>query len=163
MVEFGPEGLPENKVSAYFLKDAANYYLAFQIGDLTFNEFTDSLRIYFDVTNNAGDPDSTDRFFQITRDNTLTLQAGTANNVDGLDWDAGYVSNNWEAVVGETGGNSWLVEMRVDTAEMPLLADGNPFRMLSTVLYNVLIHNWPNGSISDNAGTWQIIDNQPCP
>ncbi len=163
MVEFGPDGAPENQVTAYFLKDAANYYLAFQIGDLTENLATDSLRLYFDVTNNAGDPDSTDRFFQIARDNTLTIQAGTDNNVDGLDWDPGYVSNNWEATVGEPGGNSWIIEMRIDAAEMPILADGNLFSMMSTVLYNVIIHNWPDGAILDNAGTWQVIDNQVCP
>ena len=162
-VEFGPDGSPENQVTAYFLKDAANYYLAFQIGDLTVNTATDSLRLYFDVTNNAGDPDSTDRFFQITRDATLTIQAGRENNADSLDWDAGYVSNNWEAAVGEPGGNSWVIEMRIDAAEMPLLADGNPFGMMSTVLYNGIIYNWPDGTISDNAGTWQLIDNQVCP
>ena len=162
-VTFGPEGAPENAVTAYFLKDATNYYLAFQIGDVTFNQATDSLRLYFDVTNNSGDPDSTDRFFQIARDNTITIQAGINNNVDGDDWDPNYVSNNWEAVVGEPGGNVWVVEMRIDAAEMPLLADGNPFKLMSTVLYNVIIYNWPEGSISDNAGTWQVIDNQVCP
>lgn len=163
MVNFGPLGAPENQVTVYFLKDAANYYLAFEIGDTTLNQATDSLRLYFDVTKNAGDPDSTDRFFQITRDNTLTLQSGTASNADGLDWDPTYVSNKWEAVVGETGGNSWVIEMRIDAAEMPVLADGNAFGMMSTVLYNVIIYNWPEGSISDNAGTWQQIDNQICP
>jgi hypothetical protein len=163
MVEFGPQGSPEYNVVAYFLKDSVNYYLAFQIGDPTDNELTDSLRLYFDVSNNAGDPDSADRFFQIARDGTLTIQAGTGTNIDSLDWDSNYSSNIWSAVVGEPGGSSWVVEMSAPAAEMPLLMDGNPFKMMSVVLYTGLLHSWPVGSITDNAGTWQLIDNQVCP
>jgi hypothetical protein len=163
MVEFGPQGSPEYNVAAYFLKDSANYYLAFRIGDPTDNELTDSLRLYFDVTNNAGDPDSADRFFQVARDGTLTIQAGTGTNIDSLDWDSNYSSNIWSAVVGELEGSSWVVEMSAPAAEMPLLMDGNPFKMMSVVLYTGLLHSWPVGSITDNAGTWQLIDNQVCP
>jgi hypothetical protein len=161
-VEFGPQGSPEYNVAVYILKNTVGLYLAFQIEDPTFNELTDSLRVYFDVTNNAGDPDSADRFFQITRDGTTTVQAGTETNTDSLDWDNSYSSNNWSAVVGEPGGNSWVVEMAIDAAEVPVLMDGNPFGMMSMVLYTGLLHSWPVGSVTDDAGTWQEVDNQVC-
>lgn len=160
--EFGPQGSAEYTVAFYFLKNADGLYLAFQIGDPTFNELTDSLRVYFDATNNAGDPDSTDRFFQIARDGTTTVQAGMANNTDTLDWDNSYTSSNWSAVVGEPGGSSWVVEMAIDAAEMPVLMDGNPFGMMAMVLYTGLLESWPVGAITDDAGTWQEVDNQVC-
>jgi len=115
------------------------------------------------VTDNAGDPDSADRFFQIARDGTLTIQAGINTNVDSLDWDSNYTSNNWTAVTGEPVAGRWVVEMSIDATEMPILMDGNPFGMMSVVLYTGLLYPWPDGAITDNAGTWQSIDNQVCP
>jgi hypothetical protein len=34
--------------------------------------------------------------------------------------------------------------------------------MTVTVLYTGLIYTWPAGAITDNAATWQVIDNQVC-
>jgi hypothetical protein len=161
-VEFGPQGSPEYNVALYMVKDTAAVYLAYLIGDPTDNELTDSLRVFVDATNNAGDPDSTDRFFQIVRDGTLTVQAGIATNTDTEDWDNTYTSNNWSAVIGEPGGNSWVVEMKIDAAEIPVLMDGNPFGVMSMVLYTGLLHSWPTGAITNNAGTWQEVSNQLC-
>jgi hypothetical protein len=161
-VEFGPQGGPEYNVGAYFLKDADNYYMAFEIGDPTDNDLTDSLRLYFDATNNAGDPDTADRFFQVVRDGTMTIQAGRETNSDSLDWSSDYTSSSWSAVVGEPENDTWVVEMSIAESEIPILADGNPFRMMSMVLYTGLINPWPANAITDNAGTWQEIENQNC-
>ncbi|MFZ0543915.1 MAG: FHA domain-containing protein, partial [Candidatus Promineifilaceae bacterium] len=160
---FGPQGSPEYSVAVFLMRDPNGVYLAYQIGDPTFNEFTDSLRLYFDVTNNGGDPDSADRFFQIARDGTKTIQAGTNDNGDNQDWDNSYTSSNWSAVVGEPGSDSWVVEIAIESAEMPVLSDENQFGMMSMVLYTGLLQSWPVGAITDNADTWQVIDNQSCP
>jgi hypothetical protein len=164
MVEFGPPGDPARNVAVYFLRDTDNLYLAFVIGDPTADLLTDSLKVYFDATDNAGDPDSTDRFFQITRDGTLLVRAGLGTNIDGLDWDSNYTSNNWTAEVGEPGGNSWVVEMVIEaSAEVPIMLDGNPFGMMAQVLYTGLQQNWPETAVTNNAGSWQEVTNTTCP
>jgi hypothetical protein len=92
----------------------------------------------------------------------MTIQAGRETNSDSLDWSSDYTSSSWSAVVGEPENDTWVVEMSIAESEIPILADGNPFRMMSMVLYTGLINPWPANAITDNAGTWQEIDNQNC-
>ncbi|MCI0644472.1 MAG: protein kinase [Chloroflexi bacterium] len=159
---FQPPGDPSRQVQVYVVKDASSLYLAFIINDPTSDPAIDSLKLYFDATNNAGDPDSADRFFQVIRDGTLTIQAGIGTNTDGQDWTS-HTSTNWTAVVGEPGGSRWVVEMDIDLAEMPVLQDGNPFAGMILVLYVGSQQSWPAGAITNNAGTWQDFNNVVCP
>lgn len=154
------EDLPERLVEVYFVRDTTQLYLAFRIHDATDDE-TDSLRLYVDTTRNEGDPDTADRFFQIGRDGTLTIQAGIGSNADGQHWDATYSSSNWTAVLGELGTGEWVVEMAVGAAEVGALA--NPFGLMSQVLFtNEGLADWPAEAINTDAGTWQDVDNVTC-
>ena len=142
-------------------RDADRLYMAFLINDDT-NDSTDSLRLYFDGTNNGGDPDTEDRFFQIARNNIQAVWAGIGSNSDGNNWNSAYTSGNWTAVIGEPGGNQWVVEMEVDvSAEMSSLA--NPFGLMTQVLYTGELASWPEGAASSNADTWQDVNNVSCP
>jgi hypothetical protein len=139
-------------------------YLAYLINDPTENQLTDSIKVYFDANNNAGDPDISDRFFQIARDGTLTARSGTGTNVDNLDWDSDYESDNWQAVVGEPTAGQWIVEIQIDTPnEMPDLLNGLPFGMMTIVQYTGSQGIWPEDAVSNDAGTWQTIQNTICP
>ena len=153
---------PARLVEVYFVRDDANLYLAGVIHDDT-GDNTDSLRVYVDTTGNGGDPDSTDRFFQVTRDGTLTIRAGLGDNADGDEWDTDYSSSNWEATVGAAGAGTWLVRMRIDVVgEMPALTP--QFRlMMQTLFTNEALVSWPAGGDTVDAGTWQPVNNVTCP
>ncbi len=163
IVEFLPEGDPGRRVQGYMLWADDRLYLSYIINDPTQNNLTDSLKLYFDANNNAGDPDLADRFFQIARDGTLTVRTGIGTNVDSLDWDSNYESEYWNAVVGEPVANQWIVEMMIDTPnEMPDLLSGQPFGHMILVQYTGSQGVWPKGAISNNAGTWQSVTNINC-
>ena len=132
----------------------------FSLNDIT-NNPGDSLRLYFDTTRNLGDPDTSDRFFQVVRDESLKVQAGIGNNADGLTWNSNYSSANWTAVVGEPGTNQWVVEMQIDVGlEMPALA--NPYGMMAQVVSGDLA-TWPTAGDSVIANTWQGVNWPACP
>ena len=161
---FTPDADPTRRVQGYMTWVGDQLFLANLINDPTNNQLTDSLKIYFDGNQNAGDPDISDRFFQIARDGTLTVRSGIGSNVDNLDWDSDYESDDWSAVVGEPAADQWLVEMQVDTPnEMPDLLNGLPFGMMYIVLYTGSQWVWPDGGVSNDAGTWQTIQNSICP
>ena len=125
-------------------------FLALLINDPT-QDASDSLRLYIDTTNNGGDPDASDRFFQIGRDATLEVWSGDGNNSDGDTWDASYNSSDWTAAIGEPGGNRWVVEMSIDApAEMAGLAD--PFGMMAQVLYTGELASWPASGVTTCGG-----------
>jgi len=155
-IQFQPEGDPSGLVQGFLGRNGGTLYMAWLINDTTVDP-SDSLRLYFDTTRNLGDPDTADRFFQVVRDGTLTVQAGIGSNSDGQGWNAGYTSNNWTAVLGEPGNNQWVVEMSIDVAaEMPALA--NPYGQMIQVLYTGKLATWPSGGISNNASTWQGVN-----
>lgn len=160
LFQFQPEGSSGNLVQVYGVRDTTNLYLVFLINDET-DDPNDSLRLYFDVTDNGGDPDSADRFFQITRDETLVVQAGRGSNSDGQDWNSSYTSGNWDAQIGASGSNQWVIEMQIDiAAEMPALA--NPFAIMTNVLYTGELATWPPGAVSNNLTTYQGVNNANC-
>ncbi len=147
-------------VQVYFVRDANNLYLAFLVNDDTVDA-TDSVRVYFDTTNNNGDPDTSDRFFQVARDETTAVLAGIGNNADGQAWNSGYASNNWEAAI-TSGGGQWVIEMQINAAaEMGALAD--PFGLMVQILYTGDFTTWPNGATSNNLGTFHDVANNACP
>jgi serine/threonine protein kinase len=159
-IQFAPEGNPGALVQGYLARNGNNLYMAWLLNDTT-NNASDSLRLYFDTTRNQGDPDTADRFFQIVRDDTLSVQAGIGNNSDGLLWNPGYSSANWTAVIGEPGTNQWVVEMQIDIGlEMPALA--NPYGMMAQALSGDLA-TWPPGGVSTDANTWQGVNWPSCP
>lgn len=159
-IQFAPEGNPSALVQGYLVRNGNNLYMAWLLNDTT-NNPSDSLRLYFDTTRNLGDPDTSDRFFQIVRDGTQSVQAGIGNNADGLMWNPAYSSANWTAVIGEPGTNQWVVEMQIDIGlEMPALA--NPYGMMAQVLSGDLA-TWPPGGVSTSANTWQGVNWMPCP
>ncbi|MCB8983948.1 MAG: protein kinase [Ardenticatenaceae bacterium] len=160
-IQFQPEGNPAGLTQGFLGRNGNTLYMAWLINDTTVDP-SDSLRLYFDTTRNMGDPDTADRFFQVVRDGTLTVQAGIGSNSDGQGWNASYSSGNWTAVLGEPGNNQWVVEMSIDVgAEMPALA--NPYGQMVQVLYTGQLATWPSGGISNNASTWQGVNWPACP
>ena len=160
LFQFQPENNGSRLVQVYFMRDATHLYLAFLINDET-EDPSDSLRLYFDTTNNGGDPDTADRAFQIGRDGSLQIAAGIGSNSDGMNWNPSYTSDNWNAAVGETAGQQWVVEIEVDAAvEMGALT--NPFGMMIQVLYTGEMATWPDEAEINNADTWQDIQNAVC-
>lgn len=159
-IQFAPEGNPSALVQGYLVRNGNNLYMAWLLNDTT-NNPSDSLKLYFDTTRNLGDPDTSDRFFQVVRDSNLAVQAGIGNNADGLNWNPGYSSANWTAVIGEPGTNQWVVEMQIDVgAEMPALA--STYGMMAQVLSGDLAV-WPTDAESTVADTWQGVDWPSCP
>jgi pSer/pThr/pTyr-binding forkhead associated (FHA) protein len=160
LFQFKPDDNAARLVQVYAGRDAAQYYLAFLINDDT-ADASDSLRLYFDTTNNGGDPDTADRFFQLGRDKSMSIWAGTGSNSDGQNWNANYTSNNWTAVIAEPGGNQWVVEMAVSTAELNALT--NPFGLMAQVVYTGDLATWPEDAVGTNPNTWQDVNNVTCP
>jgi pSer/pThr/pTyr-binding forkhead associated (FHA) protein len=156
-------GAPGRVVELYMARSANNLYLAALVVDET-PDITDSIRIYIDTTGNGGDPDMTDRFFQIGRDESLIIRAGLGTNTDGELWDSAYSSGNWRAAVINTANTGWSMEMVVElNAEMPAL---NPvgFPFLAQVLFtDEGLLSLPPAASSTNAGTWQPVTNTTCP
>lgn len=160
LIQFFPAENPSNLVQVYFTRDGGHLYLAFLMNDATENA-SDSLRIYFDTTNNGGDPDTADRFFQIARDGTMFVQAGEGSNIDGLNWNSGYSSGNWSAVL-TTTSNQWVVEMQIDAAaEISSLS--NPFGAMFQVLTTGTVATWPPGADGLAPNSWQDVANVLCP
>jgi serine/threonine protein kinase len=160
LFQFQPAGNPARLVQVYFTRDAGRLYMAFLIND-TSSEPTDSLRVYFDTTANGGDPDTADRFIQITRDGASSMWAGIGTNSDGAEWNSNYTSTNWSAAVGEAGGGQWVVELEINAAaEMAALSD--PFGLMTQVLYTGDLAVWPEGALSNLADTFEPIGNAFC-
>jgi serine/threonine protein kinase len=160
LIQFAPENDPGDLVQVYFVRDAANLYMAFLINDPT-TDATDSLRLYFDTTGNRGDPDTADRFFFVVRDGTKVVQAGIGSNSDGNIWDTNYTSSNWTAEIGGQAGQ-WVIEMQIDAAA-ELAALGNPFGMMVQVLFTGNLATWPAGGGSNSPSSWQFVNNVSCP
>jgi len=159
-IQFAPEGNPGALVQGYLVRNGNNMYMAWLLNDVT-NNPSDSLRLHYDTTRNLGDPDTSDGFFQVVRDDSKSVQAGIGNNADGLMWDPGYSSSDWTAVIGEPGTNQWVVEMQIDIgAEMPALA--STYGMMAQVLSGDLA-TWPEDGDSVDANTWQGVDWPSCP
>lgn len=167
LIQFQSGNNPSRLVQLYYRRDASKMYWAYLINDDTDNP-EDSLRIYLDATNNGGDPDSADRFFQIGRDGTVYIQNGISSNSDGQNWTPVNPSGNWAAGFGNSG-NQWVVELEISVAaEMGGLS--NPFGLMLQVLYagtnggNADFVSWPNNEAnSNNATTWQDVADVVCP
>lgn len=160
LYQFQPGADSSRLVQVYFTRDAGRLYMAFLINDATTN-VTDALRVYLDVNNNGGDPDTADRNFQITRDGAISVWSGVGTNTDGAEWNTTYTSNAWSANIGETGANQWVVEIQIDVnSEVPALA--NPFAVMNQVLYTGELATWPLTAVSGQANTWADIGNVLC-
>ncbi len=161
LFQFQPEDDLSRLVQVYFGRDAAKLYMAFLINDNS-NDASDSLRFYFDATNNDGDPDTSDRYFQIGRDQSQSIWAGSGSNSDGKNWNANYTSSNWTAAIGEPGNNQWVVEFEVTTSELIGLV--NPFSFMTQVVYTTGGPAlWPDNASGINPGSWQDIEDVVCP
>lgn len=158
--EFQPDDNQARLVQVYVGRDTANYYWAFLINDDT-PDASDSLRLYVDVTNNGGDPDTADRFFQIGRDDSKAVWAGIGSSSDGQNWNSNYTSDDWTAVIGEPGGSQWVVEMSVAAVELNALA--NPFGLMAQVVYTDDFVIWPEGATGTAPDGWQDVNNAVCP
>jgi serine/threonine protein kinase len=151
---------PERIVRVYGTRDAGHLYFAYLINDAA-NEPSDAARLYIDTTNNGGDPDTADRFFQVNRDGSTLIWPGIGNNNDGQSWNSNYSSSNWAAEVGEPGSGQWVVEMQIDAvAEMGALS--NPFGLMAEVFYTGDTAAYPSTASSSQANTWQDIGNPVC-
>ncbi len=153
----------ERAVDIYGVKRGAELFLAFVIADGS-QDAADSVRLYVDTTANGGDPDTTDRFFQVARDGTTTIRAGVGSNSDGQEWDSDYTSGNWNAAVSAGAGSAWVVEMRIDiAAEMPALAETGFGTLLQVLFTNEGLASLPPSGSSGDAGGWQPIRHSTCP
>lgn len=167
LIQFQTENNPARLVQIYYRRDSSKMYWAFLINDDTADP-EDSLRIYFDATNNGGDPDSADRFFQVGRDGSVQVRNGISSNSDGQNWTPVNPSGHWTATFGNSG-SQWVVELEVDVvAEMGGIS--NPFGLMLQVLYagtnggNADFVSWPNNDAnSNNANTWQDVADAICP
>ena len=160
LFQFLPAGNSTDLVQVYFVRDTTRLYLAFLVNDPT-TDLTDAVQVYFDTTGNRGDPDTADRFFYVVRDGTAKVQAGIGSNSDGNTWDSNYTSSNWVTQMGGQPGQ-WVVEMQIDaSAEMASL--GNPFGLMTRVLYTGNLAVWPQGAATENPNSWQFVNNVSCP
>ncbi|MCB8942626.1 MAG: protein kinase [Ardenticatenaceae bacterium] len=159
LVQFASPDDPADRVEVYFTRDVDNLYLAFLINDDT-QDVGDSLRLYFDTTNNGGDPDTADRFFQVGRDGTQEVWAGIGSNTDSQNWDGSYSSGNWTAVLSESN-TQWVIEMQINGAEMGALSPIS-FGMMVQVLFTGSLATWPEAADSINANTWGDVSNINC-
>lgn len=134
--------------------------MAFLINDPT-RDASDAQEIYFDTTNNGGDPDTADRFLRVDRGNNGTVQPGIGSNSDGLNWNNSIASTNWTSQIGESTGQ-WVLELSINqTAEMPGLV--NPFGLMLQTNYTGSQGTWPTSANSIVLNTWQDVDNPACP
>jgi hypothetical protein len=122
---------------------------------------SDSLRVLFDTTNNGGDPDTADRFFQVLRDGTQQVSAGIGSNTDSQDWNGNYSSSNWTAAITESN-TQWVVEMQIDAVEMGALSP-NSFGMMAQVLFTGDLATWPEEGDLNNPTSWVDVGNIACP
>jgi hypothetical protein len=163
MIQFSPEGDPSREVLEFAMRSDEFLYLGFVINDPTLHQATDSLKIYLDANNSGGDPDSTDRFLQVTRDGTVTVRAGLGTSSDGQEWGNAYVSPAWAVVVDELPADAWAIEAAIDlTEELNPLANGGNYRQMLLVLYGGSQAPWPTEGVTNDADTWQSIANLPC-
>jgi hypothetical protein len=135
-------------------------YMAFLMRDPS-ADVTDALKVFVDTLGDDGDPDVTDRFYQVTRDGISTLRAGRGTNNDGDEWEA-YTSTAWQSAVGALGPEMWVVEISVElSTEFPSLAD--PFGVMVQVLFsNEGLANYPSDGVTNSAGTWVRMNNTVC-
>lgn len=159
LFQYSSPDRPGEMVQVYAARDATNIYLAHLINDPT-SDVTDSLKVYFDTNGNGGDPDTPDRFFQIVRDGTKTVEAGIGNNSDGLTWNP-FATTDWDAQIGEQPGQ-WVVEMSIN---QPLLLTGlsNPFGLMEQTLFTGSQLTWPEGATSISLDNWQPVGDVVCP
>jgi eukaryotic-like serine/threonine-protein kinase len=152
------------RVSVYVIKGVETLYLAAVVVDPVADPNTDALHIYVDANNNAGDPDSADRYFTVVRNGTTITRAGRGNNSDGQGWDDPAPSEAWSAQTGEPGGNRWVLEAAFDLPGiMPQLVGDNAFAAMLRVAYTDRQGVWPTGAEPDNAGTWRGFTSVLCP
>jgi hypothetical protein len=151
----------ERIVRVYAVRNGGQIYFGYLINDAV-NEAADSARLYIDTTDNGGDPDSADRFFQVNRNGDRLVWAGINTNADGQTWNSNYSSTNWTAAVGEPGSGQWVVEMQIDAAaEMNAL--NNPFGLMAEVFYTGDTATFPSTAVGTQANTWEGIGNPTCP
>ncbi len=151
---------PERLVRVYGVRNGGRIYIAYLINDAV-NEASDAARLYIDTTNNGGDPDTADRFFQVNRNGDRLIWPGIGNNTDGQTWDNNYSSTNWTAVVGEPGSGQWVVEMQIDAvAELGALTD--PFGLMAEVFFTGDTATFPSTATAVQANTWENIGNPLC-
>lgn len=148
-------------VRVYGMRYGGQIYFAYLINDAV-NEISDAARLYIDATNNGGDPDSTDRFFQVNRNGQSLIWPGIGSNSDGQNWSTSYTSPNWSAVAAEAGGGQWVVEIAINAAsELGGLA--NPFGLMAEVNHTGDLAVFPSGASSIQANTWADVSNPSCP
>ncbi|MCP5095392.1 MAG: protein kinase [Chloroflexi bacterium] len=163
IAQFAPDTAPENLVQVYFVRDETKLYMAFLINDDSVDA-TDSLRLYFDTIGNEGDPDTADRFYRITREGTVEIRAGRGNNSDTLEWgdpDEAF-KPFWVTGFAGPGSSQWVVELEIDTVS-DMAALGDPFGMMSTVLFTGELASFPELGDSNNPTTFHGVTNIVCP
>lgn len=141
-------------------KDSSTLYFAVEIAD-TGAENSDSLRIYIDTNKNGGDPDAADRYVRIGYEaGVQQIWRGIGSNEDGDSWDVGAtdLNENWQVAIERTAAG-WTVEIAITIAdEVPEL--GSEFSVMVQMLFTgVELVNWPDSAESEQASTWQLIDN----
>ncbi len=159
-ITFNPLARTAEQTQVYFARNGGTLYMAFLINDPT-RDMTDAQEIYFDTTNNGGDPDTADRFFRVDLSNNAAVQAGIGNNADGLNWNNSYSSTEWASQTGESPGQ-WVLEVSINqSAEMPGFV--NPFGLMLRTEFTGSQGIWPSAANSIVLNTWQDVDDASCP
>lgn len=151
----------ERTVQVYGARNGGRIYFAYLIND-NVNEISDAARLYIDTTNNGGDPDTADRFFQVNRNGDRLIWSGIGSNADGQSWNSNYASTNWAAAVGAPNGGQWVAEFAIDAAA-ELGALTNPFGLMAEVYFTGDTAAFPSTASATQANTWGDIGNPVCP
>ena len=149
---------PASSLANFYAKYNESYlYMAIHTPDNDTLSSDDKIRIGFDVNMDGGTlPNTDDRLYQITENNTLTFYKGNGS---------GWVLNTTNAVsyVNNPGISSYWYEIRIPLSEI-----GSPVNNTSI---NFLLENecnpggsflrkesyFPMGADEDNPGTWKTI------
>jgi hypothetical protein len=140
-------------VTLYGMSDASNVYIAATVEDST-GQVNDRLVLLFDLNDNSGDPDSMDRGFRVTRNNTGDLFIGIGSNSDGMGWMTPVAPPFTFAVT--TMASGWTMEMALPKSEIGSPPSGALLHMAIGVrdFDTMELASCPVGLIDFDLSTW---------
>jgi len=157
-IQFAPAGSPDRPMTLALAQSGTIRFAGLTISDPAIED-TDEVRLYLDINNNQGDPDSADRLFIIRRDGTASVQPGVGTNNDLLTWEAN-ASQTVAVGVAELDG-AWAAEILLEDAVLGPMA--NPIGLMLQITDGVAVISWPEGADPFVASGWDEIANPGCP
>lgn len=145
---------PNRGVEIHITKDATYLYLALSVVDPS-QQSTDEIRIFLNTDASGGLPTFVDRRWLIKNDGTVTQQFG-----NGESWDDSVDISELVYAVNNSGTGNWSAEIRIPRSALhDLSADGGKFTMMADAWFSNGNSAWPDGTVTNDSGTWQLFDN----